>query len=72
MILYTPLWNTMKEKGATTYTLQVKGGISSSTLQRLKSNQSVSLNTIDALCKILECGILDVVEYISDRDEDAI
>ena len=69
MISYRPLWNTMKEKGASTYTLQVKGGISSSTLQRLKTNQSVSINTIDAICRILKCGILDVVEYIEDREE---
>ena len=30
MISYDPLWETMRRKGATTYTLQVKGGISSS------------------------------------------
>ena len=69
MISYRPLWTTMKEKGASTYTLQVRGGISSSTLQRLKTNQSVSTNTIDAICRILKCGILDVVEYIEDREE---
>ena len=28
MISYAPLWETMKRQGATTYTLQVKGGIS--------------------------------------------
>lgn len=33
MISYAPLWQTMKRQGASTYTLQVKGGISSSTIQ---------------------------------------
>ena len=53
MISYAPLWETMKRKNATTYTLQVKGEISSSTVRRLKANESVSTNTLDALCRIL-------------------
>ena len=66
MISYDPLWETMRRKGATTYTLQVKGGISSSTIRRLKANESVSTNTLDALCKILACELSDVVIYRPD------
>jgi DNA-binding Xre family transcriptional regulator len=66
MISYERLWKTMEEKNATTYTLQVKGGISSSTIRRMKANQSVSTNTLDALCKILDCKLEDIAEYISD------
>lgn len=63
MISYAPLWETMKKRGATTYTLQVKGEISSSSVRRLKAGQSVSTNTLDALCKILDCDLKDIVEY---------
>ena len=66
MISYAPLWRTMKERSATTYTLQVKGGISSSTIRRLKSGESVSTNTLDALCKVLDCTISEIVEYLPD------
>ena len=66
MISYDPLWKTMKERGATTYTLQVKGQISSSTIRRLKAGDSVSTNTLDALCKILQCDLSDVVLYLPD------
>lgn len=68
MITYSPLWETMKRRHATTYTLEVKGGISSSTIRRLKKGESVSTNTLDALCKILKCGVADILEFI---DEDA-
>ena len=60
MISYAPLWETMKRKNATTYTLQVKGEISSSTVRRLKANESVSTNTLDALCRILDCELDDI------------
>ena len=67
MISYNPLWKTMKERGATTYTLQVKGQISSSTIRRLKAGDSVSTNTLDALCKILQCDLTDIVLYLPDE-----
>lgn len=56
----------MQLKGATTYTLQVKGGVSSSTIRRMKAGDSVSTNTIDALCAILHCRVEDVIEYIKE------
>ena len=68
MISYSPLWATMERLGASTYTLQVKGGISSSTVRRLKAGESVSTNTLDALCKILNCGIYDIIEYVPDEE----
>ena len=68
MISYEPLWQTMERLGATTYTLQVKGQISSSTIRRLKAGQSVSTNTIDSLCKLLDCGLTDVLAYIPDEN----
>ena len=67
MISYDPLWKTMKERGATTYTLQVKGQVSSSTIRRLKAGDSVSTNTLDALCKILQCDLTDIVLYLPDE-----
>ena len=63
MISYAPLWETMRKKKATTYTLQVKGEISSSTIRRLKAGESVSTNTLDALCKVLDCGIDDIITF---------
>ncbi len=67
MISYAPLWETMRTRGATTYTLQVKGGVSSSTIRRLKAGESVSTNTLEALCKILDCSIQDIAVYVPDK-----
>ena len=67
MISYERLWKTMELRGATTYTLQVKGGISSSTIRRMKAGESVSTNTLEALCKILDCALEDIVEYLPDK-----
>ena len=67
LISYARLWETMRRQGATTYTLQVKGGISSSSIRRLKAGESVSTNTLDALCAVLGCALEDIAEYIPDK-----
>ena len=68
LISYEPLWNTMQKNGASTYTLQVKGGISSSTIRRLKAGESVSTNTIDALCEILDFSVQEFIEFLPKKD----
>ncbi|GHU77408.1 hypothetical protein FACS1894188_11630 [Clostridia bacterium] len=66
MIVYTPLWETMKRKNFTTYTLRVKHEISSSTMQRLRKNMPVSTNTLNDLCVLLNCKLSDVAEFVGD------
>jgi len=66
MISYAPLWKTMKEKGFTTYTLRNLNGMGGGTVQRLQKNESVSTNTLDDLCRILDCSLPDIAEYVKD------
>lgn len=63
MIVYTPLWKTMKEKGISTYALINKHHISSSTINRLRHNQGVTTQLIDDLCTILDCNVEDILKY---------
>ena len=67
MISYAPLWKTMAEKNATTYTLRVKHNMSHATVQRLQADLPVSTHTLNRLCEILQCRLEDVAEYIPDK-----
>lgn len=70
MISYAPLWETMKRQGVTTYSLRNSDpyyNISSSTIRRLRDGESISTNTIDNLCHILNCSVSDIIEYIDER-----
>lgn len=58
----------MDKRKATTYTLEIKGKISSSTIRRIKAGDSISTNSLDALCKILDCTISDIIEYLPDQE----
>ena len=67
MISYDNLWNIMKEKGVTQYTLIKQYHISPGQITRLKRNESVSTHTIEVFCKILHCQPGDIMEYIEDE-----
>ena len=66
MISYENLWRTMQEKGVTQYALIKKHGVSPSQITRLKRNESVSTHTIEMFCRILDCRVEDVMEYIKE------
>ena len=66
MISYDPLWKTMKAKGGTTYTLIYKMGFSAYTITNLKRNKSITMNTMEKLCKVLQCTPNDIVAFTED------
>lgn len=64
MIVFDKLWQTMREKGFSTYMLREKCGIDSKTVRRLKANENVETKTLDRLCSALGCKIEDIAEFI--------
>ena len=66
MIVYTKLWETLKKSGISQYKLINTYGISTGQLDRLRKNESVSTNTLDKLCDVLDCELYDIAEYIKD------
>lgn len=63
MVNYEPLWQTMKEKGVTTYILIEKHGINSRTIYNLKHNKGITVDTLEKLCKILRCTPNEVIRF---------
>ena len=58
----------MKEKNITQYALIKHHHISPAQLTRLKRNESVSTNTIDTFCKILDCRVEDIMEFVNENE----
>lgn len=69
MITYKPFWETLKKKGITTYKLINYYEISNSTIQRLREDKGITTTTIDDFCKILDCKVEDIVEYVKEESD---
>ncbi len=68
MISYDPFWKTLKKKGVTTYTLITKYNISSATIDRIKKGGGISTMKIDDFCRILECSVAEIIEYLPEEN----
>ena len=70
MISYAAFWETLKRSSESTYTLIKDYHISSSTIDKLRKNKPLNTTTINALCRILQCRVQDIMEYMpSDNDQ---
>jgi len=64
MVSYEPLWETMKKKGITTYALINKHNINPRTVTNLRHDQWITVDTLEKLCKILECTPNDILKFV--------
>ena len=69
MISFDNLWNVMKEKGISQYSLIKDYHISPGQITRLKRNESVSTHTIEVFCRILHCSVGEIMEYVEDEPD---
>lgn len=64
---YNGLWKRIVDYNLNKTQLRDKAGITNASLSRLSKNENVSMETLDKLCKCLECGIADIIEYVDDE-----
>lgn len=65
MISYEPLFETMKEKGITSYRL-IKMGFPQSNYYAIKRGENISTHTVDQLCRLLSCNVADIMRYVGE------
>ena len=59
---YSPMWETMRKKEISQYSL-LKAGIDNKTLDSLKKGNNITLLTLEKICTILGCTPNDVVQF---------
>ncbi len=68
MIKYDRLWATLKVRGISQYKLVKDYGIDKAQLQRLRKNMVVKTLILDNLCRILDCRVEDIMEYVPEHE----
>ena len=69
MIKYDRFFATLKKKGISQNKLMQDHGVDNAQLHRLRHNMVIKTVTIDNLCRILNCSVEDIMEYIPDEQE---
>lgn len=69
-VSYKKLFHLLIDKGMTNAELMEKGRFSANIITRLKRNNYVSLDSIEKICKVLNCGVDDILEFMPDNTEE--
>lgn len=69
MVVYRPFWETLKNSNESTYTLIKNHHISSSTIDKLRKNKPLNTTTINDLCRILNCPVEKIIEYVPSAED---
>lgn len=69
-VSYKKLFNLMIEKNITAPQLQKQACFSGNILTRLRRNSYVSLQSIETICRVLDCKINDILEFVPDGMQD--
>lgn len=66
---YVKLWKLLLDRGLKRTDLISKAGISTNILAKLGKNEFVSMESLEKICKSLNCNIGDVVDFTFDENE---
>ena len=67
-ISYNKMWKLLIDKNMKRKDLKEKAEVSQNVMARLSKNQAVNMDTMGKICKVLQCDIGDVMEFIPEED----
>ncbi|MBQ8546042.1 MAG: helix-turn-helix transcriptional regulator [Clostridia bacterium] len=66
-ISYNKLWKLLIDKKMTKTELRLAADISTTTLAKLGKDETVSMDVMLRICKVLNCKLEDVVEIVGEE-----
>ena len=68
-ISYKKLFHLMIDQGVSNGELMQKAQISANIIPRMKKNRYISPETIEKICRAMNCGVDDILEFVNDEVE---
>ena len=68
-VCYNKLWKLLIDRKMNKTDLRIAAGITTTALAKLGKNENVNTEILAKICKVLECGVDDVMEFIPDDKE---
>ena len=67
-ISYNKLWKLLIDKKMTKTELRIAADISTTTLAKLGKNETVSMDVMLRICKVLQCNIGDIMDATEEAE----
>ena len=69
-VCYNRLFHLLIDKRVSNTQLKEQAGFSANIITRLKRNEYISLETVERICTVLDCGVDDILEFSSKTADD--
>ena len=69
---YKKLWKLLIDKNMNKTDLRTAAGITTTALAKLGRDENVNTEILAKICKVLECGVDDVMEFIVTREDSKV
>ena len=67
-VSYDRLFHLLIDKKMTNTQLKEEAGFSANIITRLKRNKYISLESIERICRVLNCGVDEILEFVHDEE----
>lgn len=69
---YNKLWKLLIDKQMKKSDLRKNAGISSSSLAKLGKDENVTTEVLMKICNELKCDVGDIMEFVSDKNDQSV
>ncbi|WP_279121871.1 helix-turn-helix domain-containing protein [Holdemania filiformis] len=68
-VSYKKLFHMLIDKDMTNAELMEKAGFSANIITRLKRDNYISLDSIEKICEVMNCGVDDILEFTPEKNK---
>lgn len=69
-ISYKKLWKLLIDKNMIKKDLRLAAGLSTNVIAKLGKNENVSTEVLGKICKVLNCEITDIMEFVDEDNKE--
>ena len=69
-VCYKKLFHKMLEQDMTNAQLMEQAGFSANIITRMRRGNYISLDCIERICQVMNCGVDDILEFVPDTNDD--
>ena len=68
-VSYKKLWKLLIDKNMIKKQLREQAGLTTNVIDKLGKDENVSTEVLCKICKVLDCGLEDIIEIIPDEEK---
>ena len=68
-VSYKKLFHMLIDRNITVAELQKEAGYSANISTRMRRDEPVSLDSLEKICRVLDCKVDDIVEFVPDEED---